>query len=205
MQNAPESPSEAIAAARTSNSPHPTPEAATTKLRERDGALPPNAIRHPACGGWWTGLSRAHCPACCRTFSTDSAASKHRIGKYGVDRRCTDPASVGLVAHEKPYGLLWSTPAPEGGYAFHTSTSERDDSAEHEATVAAFNAAHPVGTPVLAYPGARPEDHPDATRITTRTRSVASVLGGHTPVVWVDGHDACIALTHIDPIEETSR
>jgi hypothetical protein len=65
-----------------------------------------------------------------------------------------------------------------------------------------FNARYPVGTPVLAYPGARPEDASDATRLVTRTRSRASVLGGHTDVVWVDGHSACIALTHVDPVTE---
>ncbi|MYY79686.1 MULTISPECIES: hypothetical protein [unclassified Streptomyces] len=63
---------------------------------------------------------------------------------------------------------------------------------------AAFNAANPVGSPVTAYPGARPEDVADATRIDTTTRSRATVLGGHTAVVWVNGHSACIALSHID-------
>ena len=96
--------------------PRPTPQAATGELMQRNEPLPPNAIRHPACGKWWTGLSRAHCPACCETFSTDSAANKHRVGKFGVDRRCVDPAEAGLVANEKPYGVLWSFPAPEGGY-----------------------------------------------------------------------------------------
>lgn len=61
----------------------------------------------------------------------------------------------------------------------------------------AWNRAHPVGTPVVAYPGARPEDIPSARRIETTTRSRASVLGG-TAVVWVHGHGACIALSHID-------
>lgn len=78
--------------------------------------IPANAIRHPACGQWWTGLSRSHCPVCCRTFSTDTAANKHRVGKFGPERRCIHPAEVGLVPHEKPYGTLWSLPAPEGGY-----------------------------------------------------------------------------------------
>ncbi|WP_442803603.1 hypothetical protein OG411_29730 [Streptomyces pseudogriseolus] len=62
-----------------------------------------------------------------------------------------------------------------------------------------FNARYPVGTPVLAYPGCRPEDDRNATRLVTRTRSKATVLGGHTDVVWVDGHSACIALSHVDP------
>ncbi|MFE9382319.1 hypothetical protein ACFYMO_03645 [Streptomyces sp. NPDC007025] len=61
-----------------------------------------------------------------------------------------------------------------------------------------FNARYPVGTRVIAYPGARPEDDATATRIDTTTRSRATVLGGHTAVVWVHGHSACIALTHID-------
>ena len=65
-----------------------------------------------------------------------------------------------------------------------------------------FNALHPVGTLVFAYPGARPEDFPKATRLVTRTRSKASVLGGHTDVVWVDGHSACIALSHVDVVSE---
>ncbi|MGZ0231177.1 hypothetical protein [Streptomyces sp. CPS1] len=62
----------------------------------------------------------------------------------------------------------------------------------------AWNLAHPVGTPVVAYPGFRPEDDRTATRIVTTTRSKATVLGGHTAVVWVHGHGACIALTHVD-------
>lgn len=78
--------------------------------------LPYHAITH-TCGAWWTGTGRAHCPAdgCHRTFSCDSAADKHRIGKFGIDRRCVDPAEVGLVARQMPYGVLWQHPAPEDG------------------------------------------------------------------------------------------
>ncbi|MFE5514501.1 hypothetical protein ACFQ9J_28600 [Streptomyces sp. NPDC056529] len=61
-----------------------------------------------------------------------------------------------------------------------------------------WNRLYPVGTPVTAYPGCRPEDDPHDERLVTRTRSKAEVLGGHTDVVWVDGHGACIALTHVD-------
>lgn len=63
-----------------------------------------------------------------------------------------------------------------------------------------FNALYPIGTPVVAYPGCRPEDDSNDERLVTRTRSKAEVLGGHTDVVWVDGHEACVALTHIDPV-----
>ncbi|MFD9930180.1 hypothetical protein ACFWZK_29085 [[Kitasatospora] papulosa] len=66
-----------------------------------------------------------------------------------------------------------------------------------------WNALYPVGTPVTAYPGCRPEDDPKCTQIVTRTRSAASVLGGHTAVVWVEGHSSCISLTHVDPRPET--
>lgn len=69
-----------------------------------------------SCGAWWTGSTRAHCAAdgCHQTFSTDNAADKHRQGRFGIDRRCVDPATVGLVAVEKPYGVLWQNPAPDG-------------------------------------------------------------------------------------------
>lgn len=67
---------------------------------------------------------------------------------------------------------------------------------------AEFNALYEVGVPVFAYPGARPENDRSARRLVTRTRSEATVLGGHTDVVWVDGHSACIALTHVDVVSE---
>jgi hypothetical protein len=81
--------------------------------------LPAGAIRHGECGAWWTGPSRSHCGAvgCHRTFSGESAADRHRVGTPGVDRRCVDPAAVGLVARVMPFGVLWSWPAPEAGVA----------------------------------------------------------------------------------------
>lgn len=63
-----------------------------------------------------------------------------------------------------------------------------------------WNARYPIGTPVTAYPGVRPEDGPGEC-LNTRTRRVAQVLGGHTAVVWVDGHGACIALSHVNPVQ----
>lgn len=63
-----------------------------------------------------------------------------------------------------------------------------------------FNSRYPVGTPVFAYPGARREDVPSARRLVTRTRTAASVLGGHTDVVWVEDYSSCIALSHVDPV-----
>ena len=64
--------------------------------------------------------------------------------------------------------------------------------------VAEFNQLHPVGSPVSAYPGCRPEFDENCTRLDTVTRSRAEVLSGHTAVVWVEGESSCIQLSHID-------
>lgn len=71
---------------------------------------------------------------------------------------------------------------------------------EEAMTVAVeWNRRHPVGTPVRYWTGMRKGDG-----VASRTRYVASVMGGHTPVVWVDGHPACIALSHVEPLSEGS-
>lgn len=70
-------------------------------------------ISHGACGKTWTGLRRAHCAACCTTFNSDSAAEKHRVGRPGIDRRCVDPATVGLIAVEQPWGPCWQAPGSD--------------------------------------------------------------------------------------------
>lgn len=68
---------------------------------------------------------------------------------------------------------------------------------------AEFNALYGVGVPVFAYPGARPEDIPSAPVLVTRTRSEAQPVGvDREGVVWVEGHGAYIALTHVDVVSE---
>lgn len=67
---------------------------------------------------------------------------------------------------------------------------------------AEFNALYEVGVPVFAYPGARPEDIPSATRLVTRTRSKAQQSSSGDPVVWVEGEGAYICLTHVDVVSE---
>ena len=67
-----------------------------------------------------------------------------------------------------------------------------------QVAVLSFNAAHPVGTPVVAYPGCRPELDPAARRIETRTRTAAWLANGQTPVVMVEDYGSWIALTHVD-------
>ena len=61
-----------------------------------------------------------------------------------------------------------------------------------------FNNLHPVGTPVLAYPGAPPSDFPDVEPLHTKTATPAWVMGGHTAVVAVDGLVGGISLMHIE-------
>ena len=63
-----------------------------------------------------------------------------------------------------------------------------------------FNDMFVVGTPVRYWTGAR-----EGTGVLSHTRTPADVLGGHTPMVWVDGHAACIALTHVECVTQARR
>lgn len=64
-----------------------------------------------------------------------------------------------------------------------------------------WNARHPVGTLVFAYPGVRPEGGA-GTRLVTRTRTEAQLSASGDPVVWVEGEGSYICLTHVDPVAE---
>lgn len=55
-----------------------------------------------------------------------------------------------------------------------------------------FNELYPLGTPVAYWPGEREGDGRQSV-----TRSFAWLLGGHTPVVMVEGYPGGIALTHV--------
>jgi hypothetical protein len=67
-----------------------------------------------------------------------------------------------------------------------------------------WNALHPVGTLVFAYPGFRPEDDRNARRFVTKTRTEAKSVGlDRDGVVWVEDHGAYISLTHVDPVSES--
>ena len=68
---------------------------------------------HPPCGKTWSGLRKEHCPACCETFSGQTAGDKHRVGKHGLDRHCVDPADVGLVQDQHGVWRLPGTWRPE--------------------------------------------------------------------------------------------
>jgi hypothetical protein len=62
----------------------------------------------------------------------------------------------------------------------------------------AWNLTYPEGTPVRYWTGAR-----EGAGQKGRTRSAAWVTEGHTAVVFVTGHGAWIALTHVESIPET--
>jgi hypothetical protein len=73
----------------------------------------PMLLRHGVCGSVWSGAGAAHCGACHVTFSSLTAFDRHQ---RAADGRlvCVAPAEVGLVGAERPWGVLWSLPAPVG-------------------------------------------------------------------------------------------
>lgn len=76
--------------------------------------------------------------------------------------------------------------------------AERRTNAERarvDAEVAAWNAAHPVGTPVRFWPWTR-----DGEGRPGRTRSVAWAPGGHTPMVLVEDYVGGILLSHVEVV-----
>ena len=66
-----------------------------------------------------------------------------------------------------------------------------------EALAARWNRQFPVGTRVRYWTGVR-----EGVGRVSVTRSEAEVLGGHSAVVWVEGHSGCIGLSHIEPMPE---
>ena len=61
--------------------------------------------------------------------------------------------------------------------------------------VESFNKKNSIGTSVRYWKFTREGDG-----LESKTRSEAILLGGHTPVVWVEGEPGCIALSHIEVI-----
>lgn len=61
---------------------------------------------------------------------------------------------------------------------------------QHEAAVAAWNAAYPIGTAVMV----SKDDHSVVRGVTT---SAAWMLGGHTAVIKVTGISGCFALARV--------
>lgn len=73
---------------------------------------PRGSVQCGSCSAEWTGLSRAHCGACHRTFSGASYFDRHRTiaGEHGG---CLDPAGIRDAAGEPVMVLrdgLWAGP-----------------------------------------------------------------------------------------------
>lgn len=77
--------------------------------------------------------------------------------------------------------------------------TQQMDSETAEQIVEEWNRQHAVGAPVKAWPGVVGDENNE---LHTTTRTEAQLLGGHTPVVWVEDHPSCIALTHVQPYNE---
>jgi hypothetical protein len=102
-------------------------------------------------------------------------------------------------------GFSQSCRKPDGDRRHpHASRIKRAETINAE--VDAWNAAHPVGTMVRAYPGLRPEDRrasdkrpPTVVIGPTRTRAWVP-RGQERPVVMVQSYGSWIALSHVDVI-----
>ncbi len=57
----------------------------------------------------------------------------------------------------------------------------------------AWNRKYPIGTDVLLN-----KDFVDEL-VPTKTRSKASILSGHSVVIWLDGVSGCYLLSHVTP------
>lgn len=60
----------------------------------------------------WTGEQLENkvqvCSSCHKNFGTTEAADSHRVGDFGVDRRCITPDQALLVPIENQFGaIVW--------------------------------------------------------------------------------------------------
>lgn len=71
--------------------------------------------------------------------------------------------------------------------------SRHKSPSEHEADVACWNAAHNVGRDVTVLMDS-------GEKKTTKTRSEAWLMGGHTAVIMLEGISGCYALERVLPV-----
>lgn len=125
-------------------------------------------------------------------ISADLEIVVNGYGVEGVERRRVrkvheaSPTADGGGAHSVGEG------AAEGPGSAGPSAGAAGGSAAYlQAAVDIWNGIAPIGTPVRYWTGFREGDG-----IESKTRTKAQLLCG-TPVVWVEGHGACIALSHV--------
>lgn len=68
-----------------------------------------------------------------------------------------------------------------------------------EREVRRWNAKCPIGTRVRVWTGPRY----GAGEVTT-TRTLAQVNAANAPVIWTEGHAACIHLSHVEIVKEAA-
>ncbi len=79
---------------------------------------------------------------------------------------------------------------------FHPrGTTKSTTAQQQQAVVDAWNATHDTGLPVWYWKGDRSGE-----RRAGVTTHAATLMGGHTPAVKLDG-EALMALTHVDPVD----
>jgi hypothetical protein len=127
------------------------------------------------------------------TPDTPEEAARKKGWKQGVDLQTQRiRAAIDADAREQ-----WMSTAPPPAVAEDLPTVDELHMESAEAAVDAWNATHPVGTIVRYWKGLR-----EGEGRLGRTRSEATLLGGHTPVVWVDTTSGAIGLTHVEPVAE---
>ncbi len=80
-----------------------------------DATTRPTTVHRHSCGATWTGMQVSHCGSCHLTFSSLSSFDRHQ-NRAGSDKLCRDPQEAGLVAVEKPWGVMWSMPGAPGAF-----------------------------------------------------------------------------------------
>ncbi len=71
------------------------------------------------CRERWTGLSRAHCTGCHKTFNSVSAFDKHRPNMI-----CIDPVKIKMEMSNKG---IWSKPMPKDAVSYFIGKQGRHE------------------------------------------------------------------------------
>lgn len=103
------------------------------------------------------------------------------VGESFRHIRCRSLGLAGAEAKFVTHGAAWA--------------SEVDPKRDAEVAADAWNAAHPVGTPVRYWPGCREGDGK-----TSVTRTKAQPMSGSHASVWVVGEASCISLSHVEAL-----
>lgn len=63
------------------------------------------------------GSPRCLCRSCGLYFTSDNAFAAHRVGDYGIDRRCLTEDELRAKGFEPNEAGYWRVPAPAGAFA----------------------------------------------------------------------------------------